>query len=119
MAQTSVFGRGAMRTLAALLLVDGRTLSARELARIASPWIAQPSTVWSRWIPTLRRWGCRIETVDFRGSGYRLISLPPDGLLDDVLAVARQLQREQPTRLWELFGRPVAMCQTRALRSSA
>lgn len=96
---------GAMRALAALLLVDGRVLPARELAAIGLPCGATVSALRCRWMPRLRAAGCQVETVDFRGSGYRLLELPPDALLDDVLTVAHQLRREQPTRLWAAFGR--------------
>jgi hypothetical protein len=120
MPQTSVFGRGAMRTLAALLLVDGRVLTSRELALIASPWIAEPDSVRGWWIPKLRAAGCRIEAMPpSSGGGYRLVALPPDALLDDVLAVAHALKREHPTRLWELFGRAVATSLSPEMRSSA
>ncbi len=114
---TSNFGRGAMRTLAALLLVDGRSLETVEIARIASPLIGEPRTVSSRWIPLLRRMGCRIETAGMHGEGYRLLEIPPDELLDDVLVVVHRLREEQPTRLWGLFGRPTATSQSPAAPS--
>jgi hypothetical protein len=110
--------RGALRVAAALLLVDGRALRPAELARVALPWGGQISVV-SDWMVALRRAGCRIETLDFRGSGYRLLEIPPDAVLDDVLTHARELRTEHPTRLWDLFGRAVATSPSRETRSSA
>lgn len=100
-----VVSRGVLRTLAALVLVDGRVLSAEELARCAFPWIASRETVWVHWIPLLRRLGCQIETMPPPKYGYRLTAVPPDALLDDLLVMVDQLKSEWPLRLWDLFGR--------------
>jgi hypothetical protein len=96
---------GGMRTLAALLMADGRLLSEAVLGRIALPWGSTGHTVRNFWMPSIRLAGCQVETVF--PFGYRLVALPPDELLEDVLAIARVLQQEHPTRLWELFGRGV------------
>lgn len=111
-------GLGALRTAAALLLVDGRALDAAELARIALPWGGVPTTPRTLWIPSLRAAGCRIETVAPKGAGYRLLEIPPDAILEDVLAAAHQLRDEHPTRPWELFGRDAATCRPRETPSS-
>jgi hypothetical protein len=109
---------GPLRTLAALILVDGRYLTSTQIALSVYPWPCNPQTVWSHWIPALRRSGCRIEH-SYR-YGYRLLEIPPDALLDDVLVVARALRQEQPTRLWSLYGRTVITpSQTRTSRLSA
>lgn len=106
--------RGALRVAAGLLLADGRALAADELARLALPWGSSRATLgW--WVMSLRRAGLRIETMDFRGTGYRLLAIPPDDVLDDVLTHVRELRREHPTRLWALFGQPAATCQTHTL----
>lgn len=94
--------RGPLRVLAALLLVDGRYLKAAEIAVSVNPWPCSRQTVWAHWMPALRRAGCQIE--NHTHYGYRLLDLPPDALLEDVLAMAHALQEEQPTRLWHLMG---------------
>lgn len=103
--------RGSLRVVAALLLVDGRCLSTDELAMVARPWGGDPGTLWEAWMPALRSAGCAVEHV--RGVGYRLVALPPDDLLDDVLTVSRQLRREYPTRLWHLMGQEVMTVRSR------
>lgn len=102
-----------MRVLAALLLVDGRFLTSKELSHAVLPWQTSRQVVWSHWMPALRRAGVRIERSTHYG--YRLLDLPPDALLDDVLVLVHALQEEQPTRLWHLMGREAAATTRRAV----
>lgn len=95
-------GLGSMRTLAVLLLADGRIVPGHEIAPIGLPWGGATESV-GTWIATLRRYGVQIETNN--PYGYRLLALPPDDLLDDVLVLVHQIRAERPTRLWSLIGR--------------
>lgn len=108
---------GALRVAAALLLVDGRFLSAGDLAALARPW-SGPLGVVRVWVQALRAAGLEIETGPPPRYGYRLAALPPDELLDDVLVMARHLMGEEPTRLWHLFGRPARPAPVTVTRPS-
>lgn len=114
--EPSCLGMGAMRTLAVLLLTDGRIVPCREIGVLSLPWGGSQASV-PHWIKLLRTYGCRIETVS--PHGVRLAALPPDDLLEDVLVIAHELRAEQPTRLWLRMGleaRPLTRMERQAAR---
>lgn len=114
------YSRAPLRVAATLLLVDGRFIRAAEIVRIALPY-REPAYGVPGEIDALRRAGCLIERGPRPTYGYRLVSLPPDALLDDVLLMAHEIEVERPTRLWELIGARPAMAPSliRASRWSA
>lgn len=88
----------ALRVLSALLLADGNYVSTRQLAR-AIPERRVPDSGIRNHIANLRRFGVWWIETGPRG-GYRLRSLPPDWLLDDLLAMAHRLREERPREAW-------------------
>lgn len=85
--------RPAVCVLAVLLLADGRYVTPAAFKRLSRTRPLVPTAV-SNQIANLRRFG--IEGIESRrgrgGCGYRLTRLPPDFLLEDVLAMAHRIK---------------------------
>jgi hypothetical protein len=79
--------------LAMLLLADGALVPASRLrADCLAGSLMRQSTLRCH-ILTLRRLGCQIERVGGKlRFGYRLTAIPPDGLLEDLLAIVSVLR---------------------------
>jgi biotin operon repressor len=80
-----------------LLLADGATVPAWKLRAHChcSRVILQPTL--RRHIQRLRAAGCRIErSGGMLRYGYRLLAIPPDAMLEDLLAIVHVVRAAQP-----------------------
>ena len=94
-----------LRVLAALLLADGRLVPMWALRRVPSPGRLVDGRTISTYVGALRAAGVEVEVCGFHG--YRLLALPPDALLMDLLAVLDEVKRR-----WT-FRAAVLICRRR------
>jgi biotin operon repressor len=78
--------------VAALLDADGAVVSYRSLGIVVGAAEVNVAPVVRQYVQRLRRHGVEIETVARRGC--RLLRVPPDELLEDVLAVLDEMRRD-------------------------
>jgi biotin operon repressor len=88
-------GRIKWRILALLLLADGAYLSACRLRSRASEFgaISQATLKTHLWV--IRSHGVRIEMDP--AAGYRMSTLPPDWMLEPILALVTEIRSQEPT----------------------
>lgn len=91
----------ALRVLARLLLADGAFVPARDL-RVSSTGRSVCQITLKGHMRQLRLAGCMIERQGggpwLRTLSYRLVCLPPDAVLDDLLVIVRTLRAESERR---------------------